>query len=42
MVWHSDFIRDGVTNPAEVIRAAYNNPQFVTKDQLPKLAVYGA
>ena len=41
MVWHSDFIHDGVTNPPDLIKAAYNNPHYLTKDQLPKLDTYG-
>ena len=41
MVWHSEFIHDGVTNPPDLIKAAYDNSYYVTKDQLPKLATYG-
>jgi mannan endo-1,4-beta-mannosidase len=37
MVWHSDFIHDGVTNPPSVIKAAYDDPRYVTKDELPRL-----
>ena len=41
LVWHSDFIRDGVTNPPDWIRTVYNSPRYITLDQVPTLKTYG-
>jgi mannan endo-1,4-beta-mannosidase len=42
LVWHSQFIRDGKTNPPDWIKAVYNSPRYVTLDQVPDLKRYGA
>jgi hypothetical protein len=41
LVWHSEFIRDGKTNPPDWIRTVYNSPRYVTLDQVPNLKTYG-
>ncbi len=42
LVWHSDFIRDGKTNPPDWIKTVYTSPRYVTLDQVPNLKTYGA
>ncbi len=41
LVWHSEFIHDGKTNPADWIRTVYDAPRYVTLDQVPDLRRYG-
>ncbi len=40
LVWHSEFIRDGKTNPPDWIKTVYNSPRYVTLDQVPDLKTY--
>ena len=42
LVWHSEFIRDGVTNPPDWIKTVYNSRRYITLDQVPDLKTYGA
>jgi len=40
LVWHSEFIHDGKTNPPDWIKAVYTSPRYVTLDQVPDLKRY--
>jgi mannan endo-1,4-beta-mannosidase len=40
LVWHSEFIHDGKTNPPDLIKAVYNSDRYLTKDKLPDLSTY--
>lgn len=42
LVWHPEFIRDGITNPADFIKRVYNSERYITRDELPDLKRYGA
>ena len=41
LVWHTDFIHDGLTNPKDFLKRVYNCAQYVTLDQVPRLEGYG-
>lgn len=40
LVWHSEFIRDGKTNPPDWINQVYHSPRYITLDQVPDLKTY--
>lgn len=40
LVWHTDFIHDGKTNPADWIKTVYASDWYLTRDELPDLKNY--
>jgi len=36
MVWHTDYLTDGKSNPVESLNAIYNSEYFITLDELPE------
>lgn len=41
LVWHTDFIHDGKSNPADWIKTVYASDWYLKRDQLPDLKTYG-